>query len=69
MSEWISVKRARPEKGKIFCCGPSGGLFLGLYKGGYIVDELDEMSCLAFDQFNCQPRRFLYWMPLPDPPE
>jgi len=69
---WISVKDSRPEKGQhVICSGKHGGMFAGAFRGGYEVDEEECVSGFAWDLFGAPvpPRKFVYWMPLPEPPK
>jgi hypothetical protein len=69
MDLWKKVSDELPPKGMILCCGTQGGRFMGKYNGGYSIDEHGDSSCTAYDNFNRGPRRFVYWMPVPEPPE
>lgn len=67
--EWILVQNEIPQKDRVICCGPGGGVFIGAYRGGYKVNELGEVICFAMDGAGFSPRRFVAWMPIPKLPE
>ena len=65
---WISA--ATPPKGKALCCGPVGGIFIAKYDGGgYQVEENGDTFAFAYEPISGQTRKFMYWMPIADPPK